>query len=249
MSGNQFGAYLRQRRRDAGLTREQLAHRTNISASLIEKIERGVRPATLPTLSTLMDGLDVPPSHRRHVLSRALPDVFAHPSPPAPPRPTPEDLADLNSLDHPASFYLMPTFEVVAVNPAYERAFPGVAAGTNFLEWMFLNPISRTVMVDWHRDAHRLVDSLRTFAPLTPHDPNVAAVIANCRTAPDWPVLWNKRPHPDTQFDEHLTVRDPATSRVQHLTPRTYTPELPMRPWWLCRLIPTTNELVPGNQR
>lgn len=238
LSGNPFGDYLQERRKDAGLTREQLADRSNLSVSLIEKIERGARPATIPTLSTLFDGLAVPLLHRRHVLALAVPDIHLRPATPALP-PSPADLADLASLDHPASYYLMPTFTIVAANVAHERAFPGLRPGTNFVEWMFLNPLARTVMTDWDRDAHRLVDCLRSFAPLHAGDDHLATVIANCRNARGWADFWDARPSARNRSREVIHIRDPRSELSRRMALRLYTPEFPSRPWWLCRLVPT----------
>lgn len=234
-----FGEYLRQRRLDAGLTRAQLAKRASVSTSLIEKIELGTRTTTLTTLQVLFDELDVPSMHRKHILSLGLPSVFGKVVHTESAGPAPADLADLESLDHPASFYLMPTFTIVAVNAAYQRTFPGMRAGKNFVEWMLLDPNARTVMVEWHREARRLVDGLRMFASVITPDRSVEGIIEQCRRAPEWEELWNGGTPTSDPQGEFLLIRDPHSSRVQRMTVRIYTPEFPSRPWWLCRLIPT----------
>lgn len=235
MADNLFGDYLRQRRQDVGLTRADLAKQANLSPSLIEKIELGTRPTTLPTLETLFNQLEVPTLHRKHILTLALPGGVITDLPTHPPIPSAEDLADLASLPHPASFYLMPTFTVIATNPAYERTFPGIVPGTNFLEWMLLNPTAPEVVVNWRTEAHRLIHTLRTFAPLKP--PGIGKVVRTCRSTPLWETLWNTLPPKETH-PEHLDIRNPETGEPQRLALRIYSPELPTRPWWLCRLIP-----------
>ncbi|WP_280358139.1 helix-turn-helix domain-containing protein [Nocardia otitidiscaviarum] len=238
MVNNMFGEYLRQRRLDAGLSRAQLAARANVSVSLIEKIEAGTRTTTLNTLQVLFDELTVPPIYRRHILGLVLPSVFGRVPHPESAGPAPSDLADLASLDHPASFYLMPTFTIVAANTAYQRTFPGMRAGGNFVEWMFLDPNARTVMVEWHREAHRLQHGLRMFTSVITPDRSVEEIIERCRVAPEWEELWNSGlPEPDSP-EESLHIRDVRSRRVSRMAVRLYTPELPARPWWLFRLIP-----------
>ncbi|MFF2553434.1 helix-turn-helix domain-containing protein [Nocardia sp. NPDC058058] len=240
MSGNPFGAYIRLQRTATGLTREQLAARVNISVSLIEKIELGSRPTTLNTLKTLFDGLDVPPLHRRHILNLSLPGVLSHPADTIP-DPTPEDLADLASLPHPAGFLLIPRFTLVAVNEAYRTTFPGITNGTNLIEWLLLDPSARSTVLNWHQEAHRLIQGLRILTPDITLDPDLTELIQKCRTAPEWHHLWTTTLPPATLFRDHITIRDPTNHEVRHLNPRLYSPEFPDRPWWLHRLIPAHN--------
>lgn len=234
-----FGEYLRQRRLDAGLTRAQLAKRANVSTSLIEKIELGTRTTTLTTLQVLFDELNVPSVHRKHILSLGLPAVFGTVMQTVSAGPAPSDLADLDSLDHPASFYLMPTFTLVAVNAAYQQTFPGMKAGKNFVEWMLLDPSARTVMVEWHKEAQRLVHGLRMFTSIVTPDSSIEDIVEQCRHAPEWEELWNGGTPPPGPQEEYLRIRDPLSRRVRRMGVRLYTPEFPSRPWWLFRLIPT----------
>ncbi|WP_067532055.1 helix-turn-helix domain-containing protein [Nocardia crassostreae] len=238
MSDNQFGDYIRRRREDAHLTRAELAKQANVSVSLIEKIELGTRPTTLPTLQVLFDQLDVPSMYRKHILAVSLPNVFGTAPSSAASTPTDDDLADLNSLPHPASFYVLPTFKIVAANAAHERAFPGSAAGTNFVEWMFLNPAARTVIVGWRKEAQRLLHSLRMLTPNITTNAEVTAAVRNCQDAPEWKELWHSTPPRQPSEDVHILIRTPGSHRTEELTVRIYSPEFPHRPWWLCRLIP-----------
>ncbi|MFC9994592.1 helix-turn-helix domain-containing protein [Nocardia sp. NPDC127526] len=243
MADNRFGEYIRRRREDAHLTRAELAKRASVSVSLIEKIELGTRPTTLPTLQVLFDQLDVPPMYRKYILGLSLPGVFGlsntdHLVP------TEDDLADLNSLPHPASLYALPTFTIVAANAAHQRVFPGSSPGTNFVEWMFLNPAARTVIVGWRQEAQRLLHSVRMLTPNIATDVQIAAAVRRCQEAPEWDELWNSpQPH-RTSENIHILVRSPGSHRTEELSVRIYSPEFPNRPWWMCRLIPR-----PGSHR
>ncbi|QLY30848.1 helix-turn-helix domain-containing protein [Nocardia huaxiensis] len=235
MVNNRFGEYLRQRRRDAGLTRKQLAEQANVSASLIEKIELGTRSTTAHTMLALLDRLDVPPLYRRHILGTTLPSVYdaaEHA------KPSSADLADLASLPHPAGFYRMPTYGIVAVNAAYRRAFPGAEAGVNFVEWMFLDPNARTVFVEWRSEAHRIVRSLRLLTLTSTFDDDLARIIENCSGAMEWNEIWNDILQPEPAREEYLDLRDTSTALVRRMGIRLYNPEFPSRPWWLLRLVP-----------
>jgi len=60
---NVFARNLRRRRQELGLTQEQLAERTGISAPDISDMERGERPPKLSTIARIAEGLTLSPSH------------------------------------------------------------------------------------------------------------------------------------------------------------------------------------------
>ncbi|APA94847.1 helix-turn-helix domain-containing protein [Nocardia seriolae] len=235
MADNLFGDYIRQRREDAWLTRTELAKKANLSVSLIEKIELGTRPPTLHSLQILFDHLDVAPMFRRHILDLSLPGLFG-PPPTAPSAPDADDLADLAVLDHPASFYTLPALTIAAANAAHRRTFPGLVPGTSFLEWIFLEPIAREVIVEWRKEARRCIHTVRQLSPGLAKDQGLGTTIRACSEATEWEELWNSKPRSD--FDSDLLVRDPIDRQVRSLRVRLYSPEYPQRAWWLRRLVP-----------
>ncbi|GAB0103401.1 hypothetical protein JMUB6875_23740 [Nocardia sp. JMUB6875] len=237
MADNLFGDYIRQRREDAWLTRTELAKKANLSVSLIEKIELGTRPPTLHSLQILFDQLDVSPMHRRHILDLGLPGLFG--PPPTAATPGTDDLADLAALTDPASFYTLPIFTIVAANAAHQRAFPGLGPGMSFVEWLFLEPLAREVLVEWRKEASRCLHSIRQLAPNIATDTPVSNLVRRCRTAVEWDELWNSKPL--YNFDDHILVHDLTDRKIRSLRIRIYSPEYPQRAWWLCRLIPETH--------
>jgi predicted ATPase/DNA-binding CsgD family transcriptional regulator/transcriptional regulator with XRE-family HTH domain len=83
-----FGALLRQARRAAGLTQEQLAERAGLSVDLISKVEREVTRAPQPyTLDQLAEALQLEASERtqweRAVRGKRLPGTVTEPDPSA----------------------------------------------------------------------------------------------------------------------------------------------------------------------
>ncbi|AYF76571.1 XRE family transcriptional regulator [Nocardia yunnanensis] len=233
MADNLFGEYIRQRREDAWLTRTELARKANLSVSLIEKIELGTRPPTLHSLQILFDQLDVSPMYRKHILDLGLPGLFG--SPPATAAPGADDLADLAALADPASFYTLPLFTIVAANAAHQRTFPGLGPGMSFVEWLFVEPLARKVIVEWRKEAHRCLHSIRQLAPNIATDTQVSGLVRRCHTAAEWDELWNSKPRND--FDGRIFVRDLNSRQTKRLRVRIYSPEYPQRAWWFCRLI------------
>ncbi|WP_405133995.1 helix-turn-helix domain-containing protein [Nocardia sp. NBC_01388] len=238
MSNNPFGDYIRQRRLDAHLTRTELAKRANISASLIEKVELGTRPTTVNTMQVLLNELDVPSLYRKHILGLSFPGLLDDPrSRAGTPEPTAADLADLQSLPGPASFYILPAFTIVATNASHEQTFPGLRAGASFVEWMLLNPAAHDVMVEWHKEARRVVHNLRMLAPNPGTDRQSANTIRRCQKAAEWDELWNSGPSPAGPENDHILIRNHLDRRVHEMNLRIYSPEYPSRPWWHCRLV------------
>lgn len=84
---SEFGTLLRQLRRQAGMTQEQLAERSATSVSTIRRLENGkAADPRLATVKLLADALPSTPDDHRRLLSLAV-DVDADvPAPPPPPR-------------------------------------------------------------------------------------------------------------------------------------------------------------------
>ncbi|MDT8906342.1 helix-turn-helix transcriptional regulator [Pseudomonas prosekii] len=57
-----FGRVLRQKRKDAGLTQEQLAHEADVQRNYVSLIERGVHQPTVAVLFKLAKALKCQPS-------------------------------------------------------------------------------------------------------------------------------------------------------------------------------------------
>ncbi|MCU1642742.1 MAG: hypothetical protein JWN03_3017 [Nocardia sp.] len=241
MSNNPFGDYIRQRRLDAHLTRTELAKRANISASLIEKVELGTRPTTVNTMQVLLKQLDVPPLYRKHILSLSFPGLLYDPHAGTEPcEPTHADRADLQSIAGPACFYGLPAFTIVAANAEHEQTFPGLRAGSSFVEWMFLNPAAHDVMVEWHKEARRVIHVLRMLSPNVGADQESVSVIRKCQQTPEWDDMWNSGPSVAGPDNDYIRIRNRPDRRIHEMSIRIYSPEYPHRPWWHCRLVPRT---------
>ncbi|MET9212467.1 MULTISPECIES: helix-turn-helix domain-containing protein [unclassified Nocardia] len=229
-----LSVYLRERRMAAGLARTELAARAQMAPLLISQIESGALVPNSPMLQRLFDSLDVPLWYRKHILVLGLPALDSG-TPPA--APTAEDLTDLASLTHPACFQRFPTMDVLAANAEYQRLFPGLGAGVNALEWMFLDPTAKKVFIDWTTEAQLLVHAFRMLAPLAPTQ-RVTAITESCGQSPDWDPIWTSDVRPQDIARRHLRIRERSTGIERRLLLRIYDPAFPSRPWWLYRLIP-----------
>ncbi|MFD3596255.1 helix-turn-helix domain-containing protein [Nocardia sp. NPDC058640] len=229
-----LSVYLRERRLAAGLARTELAVRTQLAPLLISQIESGALVPNPAMLQRLFDSLDVPLWYRKHILVLGLPAVEAGT---APSTPSAEDLADLASLTHPASLIRFPTMDMLAANADYQRLFPGLGAGVNMLEWMFLNPAAKKVYLDWTTEAQLLVHAFRMLAPLAPTQ-RVTSITDSCGGSPDWDRIWTSEVRAQDIARRHLRVRDRGTGLERRMMLRIYDPAFPSRPWWLYRLIP-----------
>ncbi|MFC6011362.1 helix-turn-helix domain-containing protein [Nocardia lasii] len=229
-----LSVYLRERRMAAGLARSELAVRAKMAPLLISQIESGTLVPNSPMLQRLFDSLDVPLWYRRHILILGLPAVD---SGPALTTPSAEDLADLASLTHPACLARFPTMDVLAANAEYQRLFPGLGAGVNKLEWMFLNPVAKKVYLDWTTEAQLLVHAFRMLSPLVANQ-RVTAITEQCSRSPDWDPVWTSDVRAQDIARRHLRLRERSTGLERRMTLRVYDPAYPTRPWWLYRLIP-----------
>jgi ribosome-binding protein aMBF1 (putative translation factor) len=72
-----FGAVLRERRSQAGLTQAKLAGRSGLNASFVSQLERGVRAPSLLAVCALADALGTTPSEILDAMERRLGSAWA----------------------------------------------------------------------------------------------------------------------------------------------------------------------------
>lgn len=73
--GVAFGKVLRQKRKDAGLTQEQLAHEADVQRNYVSLIERGIHHPTIAVVFKLAYALRCPPSVLISELEKAVSDT------------------------------------------------------------------------------------------------------------------------------------------------------------------------------
>lgn len=232
--------YLRERRESAGLTRAALSGMAGISPALIQKIEQGTRTPTLEALTGLFDALEVPDLFRSHILMLSISHRYDTPAPSA--EVPASDLLLLDAIPFPASFQVYASYDMLATNAAWDRLFPGLATGTTLLEWMLLDPRSRTSLVDWYEQVHLCVYGFRVMSRGVVPQQRIEALVASCAQAPEWTEFWTTEPAAPSNLDAPvLRIRDPDTGASTRLTMHNLGSTNPRRDWALIVFSPTPN--------
>lgn len=235
-----IASYLRHRREASGLTRAELARKAGVSEGLIQKLEQGTRAPTSTALGALCDALEVPAAYREYAATVLQPELTATASNTE--EPNQAELDFLNSLPYPACYQTLPALDVIAANDAYLRAFPGLVAGTNVIEWMLLNPVARTLFDNWEREAHLQVHSFRHMAPGIVAPERIDEITRICSRSPDWNRLWTTDIPPADIPRRPVRIRpaeggDWTTMYIQLLRC-----ELPRREWWVYSMVPMRDD-------
>lgn len=159
------------RRRTPGLRREELAALAGISTTWYTFLEQGrdVRPSH-QVLTAIANALRLQEPERAHLVaiaagdSRPVQDVeFLAP-----------EVADVPDLVQPHPAYVTgSSYDLLAYNDAAAELLSGAATGPNpnLVRWMFLDPVARDVLPEWHVVAQGLLARLRTNAGRHPGSP------------------------------------------------------------------------------
>ena len=164
-----------QRRRTAGLRREEVAMLANVSVTYYTFLEQGrpVRPSS-QVLDALAAALRLSAAERRYL------HVLAHGSDPAaPPEQLDPAVADLvQRLDPFPTLVKGRRWDVLAANPAARELFGDWDAQVNLVRWMFTTDQARQVYLEWEPEARAMLGRFRLAAARYPDDPDFVALIA-----------------------------------------------------------------------
>lgn len=171
------------RRRTPGLRREELATLAGISTTWYTFLEQGrdVRPSR-QVLTAIADALRLQEPERAHLVtiaaddSRPVEDVeFLAP-----------EVADVPDLVEPHPAYVTgSSYDLLAYNDAAVQLLSGATDGPNpnLVRWMFLDPVARDVLPEWHIVAQGLLARLRTNAGRHPGSPRFQRLEQEIREA------------------------------------------------------------------
>jgi hypothetical protein len=180
------------RRRTPGLRREELALLAGISATWYTYLEQGrdIR-ASDAVLGALASALRLDPHERGHLFRLAGHAPVAEEEP----EPLAAEVAAIPLLLQPHPAYIIGgNYDVLSHNPATEDLFPALTGGEvrpNFVRWVFLEPLSREVLVDWEPEARGLLARLRTLAGRHPGDPRYTRLIDELNAgSPEMRAWW-----------------------------------------------------------
>ncbi len=208
--GRSLGAYLRNRRtkldpasfgisggrrRTAGLRREEVAHRANISATWYAWLEqgRGGRPSAdvLDRIARALTLTDVEREHLFLVGLGRLPEIRYRGADPI----TPRLQRLLDTLTYCPAIVRTATWDVVAWNRAAARVLTDYGAlppdQRNVLRMIFCDSRVRAAQPEWEAVARFVVAAFRIDAARAGADAEVAPLVDElCRSSPEFASMW-----------------------------------------------------------
>ncbi|MFJ1766940.1 helix-turn-helix transcriptional regulator [Amycolatopsis sp. NPDC088138] len=223
---------LGERRRVAGLRREELAQLAGVSVSYYTRLEQGQSVnASGAILDALAGALRLDEHEREH-----LRELAAH-RPRTQRRPPPERLDPLardllRSLGDVPALVLGRRSDVLAWNPLGHALLAGHVDFTaperpadrpNTARMLFLDPHVRELYADWPRKARAVVGNLRAVAGRHPEDALLASLVGELSMkSPEFVALWGDHRVKPCEADSYVLrhpLVGPLTVAQQILTP------------------------------
>ena len=176
-------------RRVAGLRREEVAVLAGVSVDYYTRLEQGrERTPSAQVVAAICGVLRLSPDARDHA------DRIAGLAPSIPPPPgtaSPELIQLMDAFPGAAAYVVDPAFRVIAANATATALLGPTQLEGGALEYIFLDPSSRSYFVEWEVVARASVSALRLAAGhATPH-PDVPPLIARLRHGSrDFEELW-----------------------------------------------------------
>ncbi len=185
------------RRRTPGLRREEVAQRSNISATWYTWLEQGRGGApSADVLGRIAGGLMLTEAEREHLFILGLghpPEIRYRPVEGV----TPRLQRLLDTLDASPAIVKTATWDVVAWNRAAALVLTDYGAlppgERNILRRMFLDPAVREAQHDWRSLARFVVGAFRADAARAGAVSDVGSLVDElCRASPDFAALWRE---------------------------------------------------------
>ena len=207
---NQFGNYLKDRRqkldpaafgfpltrrRTAGLRREEVAQRANVSSTWYTWLEQGRGGApSADVLDRISRALMLTDVEREHLFLLALgrPPSVRHR---AAEGVTPRLQRVLDALELSPAYIKNSTWDIIAWNSAAAAVLADYGALSveqrNSLRLVFCNPGVRAAMTNWESDARFVVAAFRADTARAGMTENVKALVDElCRLSPEFAAMW-----------------------------------------------------------
>ncbi|GAA4505932.1 helix-turn-helix transcriptional regulator [Actinoallomurus oryzae] len=189
----EVGLHAGPRRRTPGLRREEVADLARMSVDYYVRLEQARGPRPSPRILTSMaDALRLSPPERTHLFRLA----GVPPEPPAgPPRHVRPYVAGLlHRMPETAVVVTAATYDVIAWNPLAEALLGDLRGQPNLARRRFL--LRDEVMTSGHEEfGDYAVARLRAAADRYPHDPGLAALLAELRAgSAEFSQIWATNP-------------------------------------------------------
>jgi transcriptional regulator with XRE-family HTH domain len=188
------------RRRTPGLRREEVATLAGVSVDYLIRLEQGrdTRPS-MSVIAALADALRLDNDQRRQFGRLAVGAQSHEMCPAAQPlvrTVAPTVTALLERLGTTPAFVVGPISDVLAWNDTWGSLVRplGMLDGAipNLARHVFLHPDARTVYPDWVAAADEQVSRLRAVTACRSDDEDVAALMGELHTAPDFEERWSR---------------------------------------------------------
>ena len=223
---------LRDRRRVAGLRREELAQLAGVSVSYYTRLEQGQSVnASDAILDALAGALRLDEHECEHLRELAARRPRAQRRPP-PERLDPLTRDLLRSLGDVPALVLGRRSDVLAWNPLGHALLAGHVDATapdrpadrpNTARMLFLDPHTRELYADWPRKARAVVGNLRAVAGRHPEDALLASLVGELSMkSPEFVTLWGDhrvKPCEADSYDLRHPLVGPVTVAQQILVP------------------------------
>ncbi|HVH84954.1 MAG TPA: helix-turn-helix transcriptional regulator, partial [Steroidobacteraceae bacterium] len=224
---NQLGSYLRDRRtrldpaafgfpmtrrRTAGLRREEVAHRANVSPTWYTWLEQGRGGAPSPeVLERISRALMLTEVEREHLFLLGLgrpPEVRQRVTEGV----TPRLQRVLDALELSPAIVKNSTWDVLAWNRAAAAVLTDYGSlppeQRNIVRLMFLNPRVRAAQMDWDAVARFVVGAFRADAARAGTSRNAQALVEElCQRSPEFAGMWR---------DNDVRSYGEGTKRIRH---------------------------------
>ena len=186
----QAGVVTSGERRVPGLRREELADLAGVSVPYLTRLEQGRdRHPSPQVLAALAASLRLDAAETRYLQRLAEPPPPSQAQQPPVLSPAVQDILD-GLADRPA-LVLSPYRDVLAATPLATAVCPGFTAGQNILRYIFLDPSSRNVYINWSEVAVEAVRTLRAAAhPATCDDRQQLLVRELTDGSREFAALW-----------------------------------------------------------
>jgi transcriptional regulator with XRE-family HTH domain len=187
----ELGGFLRHRRRELGLRREEVAARASVGYDWYVRIEQGRGRASSDVLCRVCKVLELEKAEIEYVLALAegvagLVELTRPPEEPVPPA-----VLRVMRLQEPAPSYVLNNYvDMLAWNECscefYGIEFGEIAAPDRNLLWLMLtHPVVRERLDDWESHAKRLVVQCRTLWAGKMKVPYIEALVARLESECD----------------------------------------------------------------
>ncbi|MBI0551561.1 helix-turn-helix transcriptional regulator [Pectobacterium parmentieri] len=197
------------RRRTSGLRREELAQIARISTTWYTWLEQGRDvSASASALTRLSQALKLEPAERDYLFSLAGVN-----DPQKQNRSTSLDAQVTASLHHIAcpAYLLDGCWNMLAWNAPSEQLFAGWLENDpepNLLRFMFLNPLARSLVVDWPERARRVVAEFRAESSHYASTESVRQIVMRlCEDSHEFNLWWSQ---------QAVTAREGGERRFHH---------------------------------